>query len=81
MQVCSRRRGSNGLLSGSRQGWDFGRFVKTVLFFNDPFKNILKAFAAPAAETPQPVVEKAASGVVKVFGPMDTTAAPVLLLG
>jgi len=52
-----------------------------VLFFNDPFKAILKPFTGSSAEVSTPVVEEVPANVSRAFGPMETTATPILLFG
>ena len=52
--------------SGGRQSWDVGRFVQTLLFFNNPFAREPKAGASASS----PLMD-AASGVRPAFGPLD----------
>lgn len=58
-------------LSG-RQSWDFGRFLKTLYFFNgppDPFKFVQSVFEKLSSSTsPEPSKEMKTSGVILVTG-------------
>lgn len=44
---CSRNTALHVLSSG-RQPWDVGRFLKTVVYFNDPAKALQELASAPA---------------------------------
>ncbi|KAL4562248.1 hypothetical protein LXL04_034446 [Taraxacum kok-saghyz] len=54
------------------QGWDFGRFVKTLYFFNGPpspikmFESLIASFSGPSSSEPEKSME--ASGIVLVAG-------------
>lgn len=55
-----------------KQGWDFGRFVKTLYFFNGPpspfkiFESLITSFSGPSSSEPQQSMET--SGIVLVAG-------------